>query len=104
VFFLVFFVSLVFYYYYLFLYFIFYCFIFCHFVFECLQLAICGDGIVISPENCDAGANNGIGCVNCQVQTGWSCPYIVNESVCSRMSIMFSRYFGLLFVPVHLPV
>jgi cysteine-rich repeat protein len=60
------------------------------------QVAICGDGLVVGPEQCDDGVRppvSGDGCSDtCQNETAFYCTYdsIANKSVCSRM--IFFRF------------
>jgi cysteine-rich repeat protein len=59
------------------------------------QLAICGDGVVISPETCD-DFNSSNGCLVCRIVDGWSCPYVGNQSICTG-TIAITFHLFLLF-------
>jgi Domain of unknown function (DUF4215) len=34
---------------------------------------ICGDGIIVGTETCDAGSSSSAGCINCKIQSGYAC-------------------------------
>ena len=34
---------------------------------------MCGDGVVSGLEMCDIGSSSSPGCINCEIQFGWSC-------------------------------
>jgi cysteine-rich repeat protein len=66
------------------------------------SVAICGDGLIVGSEQCDDGVrppSSGDGCsASCKNETGWSCSYDGNNSVCTSMIrdyIRDSRNFGL---------
>jgi len=33
----------------------------------------CGDGIILGSETCDSGSSYTAGCINCQIQSGYTC-------------------------------
>lgn len=43
----------------------------------------CGDGLILGTETCDTGLASSPGCINCQIQTGYSCsgqPSVCNST------------------------
>lgn len=52
-------------------------------------MPICGDGLVIPPETCDDGTNNGIGCaIGCLgIAPGYSCSggSLTSATICNSL-------------------
>ena len=49
---------------------------------------MCGDGVVSGLEMCDIGSSSSPGCINCEIQFGWSCNGLecTSKSQVMRMS------------------
>jgi hypothetical protein len=44
----------------------------------------CGDGLIIGTETCDSGSSFNAGCINCRIQTGYTCSG--QPSVCRQIN------------------
>ena len=45
----------------------------------------CGDGLILGDEKCDTGSSYSAGCINCKIQTNWTCSG--QPSSCTQTSV-----------------